>query len=240
MSSKLFNYLEGTQNEKEKEAFEKKISENENLKETVELYNEIDDFAEQYDELAEIKQRVKKLHNNYEKQQQTRSRASIWIRQGSIAASILIVVGVVGYFTVFNQTPNSVYQRNYVAWQPKNVTRGQSIQNNFTKWVAVYSNGQYEQVISAFPFLPKDYKLQPQVVLMHSSALMQQEKFSEALSQLMAFDLSNYSFFVDDFNWYKGLCYIRLGEIDRAKSTFEILLESKKYKDQAQDVITKL
>lgn len=240
MTTKLYNYLEGELSEQEKNSFEQKMAEQPNLKETVDLYNDVDDFMRHEMELEEMKARVSKIHENYEAEQKFGSKRTIWLRWTSIAASILLIVGVVSFLALFNDRPSAIYKNHYTAWEPRAITRGHNTNDVLTQWITYYNAHDYKAAIEKFELLPQSYKEHPQVLLMYCSALMESESFEKALSVLDGFNLEGYSMFEHDFMWYISLCNLKLDNTSEALVGFAELKDTKKYGERVEAILSNM
>lgn len=240
MTTKLFEYLEGDLSTDERITFERKISRNPKLEETVSLYDDVNKFLEKDADIERLKLQIGELHHNYENHIDAKQRLIVWVKRCSVAASILLIVGFGGFYTLYNDSPSSIYNSNYMAWEPKNVTRGNLNRTELADWLLLYENKAYREAIDQFELLPQAIKEQPQVILMYSCALMQQDDYKKALGILAAFKLDGYSFFIDDFEWFTALNYLMLEEVDKAENSFNKLISSKKYGERAEKALKKL
>lgn len=81
-----------------------------------------------------------------------------------------------------------------------------------------YINGKYDQVLATFEDLDPNLKMDHQVLLIKANVLMAQKKFSPALMILRSLEKDIHSPIFKDVQWYLALCYIQVGQFEKAKA----------------------
>lgn len=237
MVDDTLKYSEGFMNEEEKEAFEQKMENSEELREEYELNQSLDKFLVKQVELEEIKSHVALAFDEVAKEGTTTVR-TLYIKWASIAASLLITVMVSS--TIVRNSASFIYKQNFELYAPTKITRGSENNEKLIYLTGLYVKQQFQEVVSTYNELPHAIAMDPTVSIMYGCALMELESFDKALLTFERIDASKSSLMRADVQWYKGLCYVRLKEYAEAKTYFSVLLDNKKYADRARKIVAKL
>lgn len=240
MNEEIFKYLEGKMNEQDALSLEQKMQHDEDFKEQVALCKNVDSFMEKEGDFEALRNRVIETNARFEKNNTTNKTKVLFLRWGSAAASVVIATGFTWYMVADSKTPQSIYNKNYSAWNQKNITRGDLKNSDLINWEELYSNHNYPLVIENYNLLDGNIQSSPQISLMLGCALMEQQQYREAINVFNAVDTKEYFLFNADLNWYKGLCYLKTNSIIDAEPLFEALLTDKKYGNKAQTILEKL
>lgn len=236
METDLFKYLEGTMSPEEKLAFEAEIASNPELQETIALYNAIDPVLGQDDPMDMVSEMVKTVHQNYLQQQRIQN---LW-KWGAVAASLVLLLGIVSLLTYSSQKLNLIYKNNFTCWEPRNIVRDQIKEQPGEVWLQAYQQKDYATVTRTFTQLTPEQQMSLQFRLMQVSALMEQEKYEQALKFLDETDLHDFTFYKADITWYRALCYLKIDKAEQALSLFRQLEKNKKYEEKARRIIKRL
>lgn len=96
--------------------------------------------------------------------------------------------------------------------------RGDKEKSPYELYKHYYINGKYDQVLATFEDLDPNLKMDHQVLLIKANVLMAQKKFSPALMILRSLEQDIHSPIFKDVQWYLALCYIQVGQFEKAKA----------------------
>lgn len=240
MTADIFKYLEGELNDEQSKAFEKEMDNNKELREDVELCKDVDVFLEKKAEFEKLRQQVIQMHDNHEKEFGGKSIRLKYLKYSAVAASVVLIIGTIWFLTLFNNSTDSLYKQNFTAWQPKNITRGLNANETLLKWYELYSISDYYAVAETYKMLRESDMSNPQIALMYSCALMQQNNFEKAVEVLNSIDVTNSALLKAEYNWYTGLCYLKLDDSDNAQTFLKKLAGNKKYGEAASALLSEI
>lgn len=204
------------------------------------------EFAQEFAFQKNVKQAIslnerdelKKKLQSFEKPRTTINRISKW----SIAVSIALVLG--GGYWFLNQSPNHIELYNQYYQSYPNViaptVRGESKTDLKSKAFYEYDRGNYQE---SFELFSKLYaKDKDDYALFYSSlSLIELNKPQEAIALMDAFDATKNNGFTPYFEWYKALSYLKLDQIEQAKTLLQSLSEKENpQQKQAQKLLEAL
>ena len=242
---KIELYLEGKLPPEEVSAFEEQITSDQELKETIEIFKELnhhfsdeqelteipintftDDLKKffQSEEAVSIKEKLNKAQDEYN---QHSKNSSGWKNYLYVAATItILVLGAWGYFSLTQKKPDTLYKSYYSANDlPSVVQRGEG-DNKLIEGVLMFKDGKYEESIRLLNTFEKDIsKFNLASSLYLGVAYTEIEKYDEAIFQ---FDevITSVSLDASKGLWFKALLFIKKGEIPMARSTLKEILEN--------------
>ena len=226
----LIRYMDGELNATEREAAEKMLREDASLQERYQYFL----AAKRAVKLQGLKQRVQAIQQEYveEVKHEKGSTAKIiksnaFLRTLIKAAAVLIVV-IAGYgvFQYTSTTNQSVYNKNFIAYQLP-VNRSSEKQDNLD---ALYNAGNYNAVINAFTEMQqknqKDYFLAAQSYLQLNNT----NAAIDAFQQVEHINNSSTDkYFVQETDYYLLLAYIKAGKIDLAEKQLDKITSNKQH-----------
>ena len=237
MDQKILKYLEGEMSNDEKLEFEKDITQNIELQKKIALYRDVDRFLEADSKLNVISERVKNVHELYKEQQHNRKRIYLTLKA---AASIALLFGVFTLIKFITTSPSRMFNKNYTAYSISESQRDASMIKEYDEWFDNYNKGYYKLVVDTYNTLPESQKLEAKTVLYYSCALMELNKYEDALNALQKVNVEDNLFINETFIWYKALCYLKLDDKFNAQQAFIILAKSNTYGEKATDILKKL
>lgn len=238
MTTDIFKYLEGNDSPKEKDAFEKRMTSDAAFKEEVMLCQNINQFIEKKVQDEEINEFAKEIHYDFLKRQKKRKGVPTYSWY-AVVAILIIALGIFGVWFEQNSI-HRFYKSNYRAWQPGSINRGTSTEAKYSEWLEAYEHGDFEFAINEFKQLPLEQQTDAIVVLMYACAFIEADEFEQALNILNATSTAYSTMLTGEYNWYKGLCYLKLDDDLKAKNAFALLLTNNKYGTLASEILKKL
>lgn len=237
-------YLKGTLPEDEKLVFEKKLVEDETLREEViiqkQLFalqgvptNEVPFSFNNESELLAIKNKLQseeykllsakiRKASTITKNKSTQHK-NYWFKY-AVAASVVLVFSVLFYFNSQNSLEN--YYHENVNWEelPSFIEKGNT-ENDFQKGETFFKNKEYKNAIVTFKKVSTDNQLYP-FALMYLGASYDKNNEDEKaiqtfqqLSKLTSFEEHSKGY------WYEFLIYLKQNNTKKAKEIKAIILE---------------
>lgn len=138
-----------------------------------------------------------------------------WLRWG-IAASILIIAGVVAYLFIGNNNTNEKLFAMYFKPDPGLVTAmGTSTEYAFDKAMIDYKTGHYKEAITAWQTLLSENKSSDTLHYFIGCAYLADEQAASSIP-LLEKVVSGNNVFKQDAYWYLALAYLKQGNKDKA------------------------
>jgi hypothetical protein len=217
-TEKLIQYLDGDLTGGELEAFEKLLSENDELlqelknltlaKMAIRSYGLKSQVASVHQEMMhELKYQVKPSEN----------KIYPFIRSTlKYAASVILILFSIGIYLYVGSSPSKLYKENYEPYE-LSIARGATTNAALDK---AFNAGNYNAVISIFKTLTnpgnKEYFLAAQAY----QSTHQLDKAIQVFNQVLSSPVSNTAF-KDDAAFYLGLTYLENNQPVRAKPIFD-------------------
>ncbi|MBL7885362.1 MAG: hypothetical protein JNJ52_01325 [Flavobacterium sp.] len=236
-------YLKGTLPEDEKRLFEKKIAEDETLREEVIIQKQLfllqgietNDLPFDYDNQSDLLVIKNKLQSEeyqllsakirkagVEAKNKPTQHKNYWLKY-AVAASIALVFGVLFYFNSQNSLEN--YYHENVNWEelPSFIEKGQS-ENDFSNGELLFKKGDYKKAIETFNKIESSNQLYPYSLMYIGASydvLNENDKAIETfdlLSSLTSFQENSKGY------WYKMLIYMKQNNKDKMLEMRSIIL----------------
>lgn len=235
-------YLLNILSPEEKKAFELRLENEkalvEELNQQRKIINEIEGFGR-----IELKSKLKEIHNEVSinsSKPNTKIRKIIY----SIAAAA-IFIGVLStcwLWTSQAPTNSELYALNF---EPYELSLNQRSEGDITlkNIESLYVDGSYYEVIPLFKNALDESTLKSsQILLGLGISYLQTKQSTQAIEQFNAI-LANKDFnYEDEAQWYLGLSYLKLDEINKAKDHLNILASdsSKDHHEAAKVLISQI
>lgn len=240
----IHDYLDGSLNPSEKEAFEAAMEKDEMLRNEVNLHREVDAALAETD-ILRLRSKLKKMHvkasapDNGGRILRLKPRQAI----AAVAAVALLLVASAWIFTLMNQTSLSSEEIYDMYYQPDDAvmvmrsgTSG-SEEAMLMEALRKYERNDFE---GALKLLKKDNS-NLMVHFYSGLAYMEIEHFNEAIRSFQNILDDQQNLFVEQALWYQGLCYIKTGRTDKAKEVFgELVFPGSAYKTRVEFILKNL
>lgn len=102
--------------------------------------------------------------------------------------------------------------------------------SNYELFKHYYINNKYDKALAAFELLNDLEKSNEQILFIKANIFIATNKINEAQSIIFNLKENPQSAYTNEIYWYLGLCYIKQGELYKAKSTFNSIRGSFKTK----------
>ncbi|MBI9038216.1 MAG: tetratricopeptide repeat protein [Bacteroidales bacterium] len=235
-------YFEGEMSENELIEFEKKMKSNKKLKAEVEFQKELQDSLNDK-QIFDLKNNLEKIHNEAKNAQNSETNQEpvvreLFIKKIQLAAAVIIIMIIassVFYFmnnrTMSNETLYGIY---YEPAKTMLVVRsGNNDEVNLMQALQKYNHNDYDGAIEVFE---KDNSKMAKFFL--ALSYMETNRVLDAVNLLKAIIEENDNLFVDQAEWYLGLCYLKLNETEKAIIQFSKISQSNSiYKIKSEEIL---
>ncbi len=235
-------YFDGEMSENELIEFEKNMKSDKKLNAEVEFQKEIQDSLHDK-QIFDLKNNLEKIHNeaktanNIDANKEPVVR-ELFIKKIQLAAAVIvlmIIASSVFYFvnnrTMSNETLYGIY---YEPAKTMLVERsGNNDEVNLMQALQKYNHNDYTGAIEVFE---KDNSIMAKFYL--ALSYMETNRMLDAVNLLKAIIEENDNLFVDQAEWYLGLCYLKLNETEKALIQFSKISQSNStYKIKSEEVL---
>jgi len=233
---KFEKYLKGELEESELWEFKKQLEIDSSLAKEFRLYKRVNDAIEQPDKI-QLFETLRDIHN----QNQQKSGKKIFqlpTRWVAIAASIVILL-TVGISLIWMQSGlnnSELYQQYFAPETAAFNFRSSmtSLEQPVLQGMQFYELHDYDAALEMFDKAPNNLMGK----LYGGLSLMELGEFDKALNKFDYIIQHNDNLFIDQAEWYLGLCYLRTGKQKQAVETFEKIAEQRGvYKTKAQKIL---
>jgi tetratricopeptide (TPR) repeat protein len=165
-----------------------------------------------------------------------------WWKAGvAVAVIVLTMAGVLNRNTgVFNTSWDNYYTTP--EWSPQRSAENASDLEYFKEAKSLISEGQLEQAVEVYSeaiSIKEDNKFPYQ--FWKAATLQEMRKYNEAISQYNKVIEHGDNNFIEEAEWHRSYCYIKLEEWDTAKEQLLAIIERKGYyADDASAILRKL
>lgn len=239
-------YIYNELSDEEMASFETELSSNKSLSEEIELIRNID-LAIRENEVMQLRNSLQGIaaKNASEKQTELSFIARFKARKvilSSIAASLILLLGITGLLT--RQTPqDKLYQKFYTAYNISGISRSAapSPDQNLAAALQKFDNKEYQTAIDLFNKVT-DHDQNNTVAHFYTGAAMQENgNFKKAIDHYNLVVKNKDNLFMEQAQWYIGLCYLQTNENKKAYKQFKNIAENQGfYQPKAQAIIRKM
>ncbi len=235
------NYLYGEMNSGEKNLFEVELEKNSQLRNELQLQQEIDNAIKTELKVESFKASLNAIHNNTvgKKEGKILNLQNKWYWA---AASITLVSGTAIYSLRHHfQSPDYLFNSYYEIWQPTVVTRGLESEYITKNIIKEFEAGNFGKVIEMLNQNYNNNSLSPKLLLLKGCAEMEMKNYNNAINTFGIFESKDYTLYTEAGQWYQALCYLKNKDISKAKQMLEtIIANNTSYADEAAELLENL
>jgi tetratricopeptide (TPR) repeat protein len=219
-------YLEGEMDNTERLAFEEEMRRNDLLRKEVELHREVDASLSESD-IIRLRASLNSIHAGMLEAGEDSRVIRLKPRHTllAVAAVAVLLIASVWIFSVLRNpslSPEDLYAMYYQPDDAVMVMRsgGESGEGDLlTEALRRYEQADYAGALELF----KADKSNLMVHFYSGLAYMEIEMFSEAIRSFQTILDDQQNLFVEQAQWYQGLCYIKTGRNDKARAVLQDL-----------------
>jgi hypothetical protein len=156
------------------------------------------------------------------------------------AASVIFMIGFTGvnmYLKSKNSMENRLYEKHYELFQ--NNTKNYFISSPLLKAKKMYFEHESSNALLILQNTPSSYDIESEKNLYSGLALMELERYNEAIEMFKAIQNDDEMTILSISQWYLALCYLAKEEKYEAITILEEIVDNKSYKHKKASKILK-
>jgi hypothetical protein len=241
------NYIHSELSDEELASFEAELTSNRKLKEEIDLIKNID-LALKENDVMQLRDKLQSIAEQIASEKRTersfsgKFKVNRTVVISSIAASLILLMGITGLLSR-HSSQSDIYQKFYAKYESAGTARSANMTTDQTLTVALqkFDNQDYEEALNLFSdIISKD---QNNMVGHFYSGVSLQEtgKYQKAIKEYETVVIDKDNLFMEQANWYIGLCYLQTNENKKAYRQFKKIAENKGfYQQKAQSILGKM
>ena len=220
--------------ETEMAAFEAKLAENKDLYAEIDLVKNIDKAIREND-IMQMRENLKNIADDNLKEKQSERSIAFNFRHkrlvlSVVAASLILLLGITGLMSRYSSEGN-IYQKFYAKYETTGISRSSNTTTDQALAVALqkFNNQEYESALSLLQeVISKD---QNNAVGHFYSGVTLQElgKYQNAIKEYEAVVVNKDNLFIEQAEWYIGLCYLQTNDNKKAIKQFKKIANDRGY-----------
>jgi len=230
--NQIEEFLAGTLEGEELELFQSELKENTDLKAEVALRRNVD-YAIGEKEILSLRDQLKNVQNEVKNKEikslipDTPVEHMNWWRAGVAVVVLLFAIGGIfkNDFRNTDQTYNEFYQQP--EWAPQrsvNADLGFLQQAN-----SYFAGGEYEKALQLYEKAINENEEKFVFQFYKAASLQNLERFEEAIPEYSAVIKHGDNMFVEEAEWFRALCYFKLGNTEEARTQLTAIINRKGY-----------
>jgi len=227
-------------------SFEAELSENKDLQAEINLIRSID-LAINESDVMQLRGNIQNIAGQIAAEKQTersftgkfKARKVVY---AAIAASLIIMLSISGLLSR-QASQGELYQKFYTTYQPTGINRSASLTSNKTlsEGLQKFDNQDYQTAINLFQKVIENDQSNMVGHFYAGVSLQETGKYLKAINQYQTVLTDKDNLFVEQANWYIGLCYLQTSEDRKAYSQFKKIADNKGfYQQKAQAILRKM
>jgi len=239
-------YIYNQLSEDQLASFEAELAENKDLQAQINLIRNID-LAINENDVMQLRDNIQKIGEKFADQKQT-ERSLIGkfnarkVIYSAVAASLIIMLSISGLLSK-QESEQEIYQKFYTTYQTTGINRSASLETNLklSEGLQKFDSQDYQSAISLFRQVIENDQNNMVGYFYAGLALQETGKYNTAIQQYQTVISNKDNLFVEQANWYMGLCYLLTNEQKKAYSKFNEIAENKGfYQIKAQAILRKM
>jgi len=241
-------YIYNELSEEDLASFEVELESNQGLMSEVDLIKNIDQALQESD-VMQLRSKLQTIAGEAAKEKQTERSLTLSGRYitrrvilSSVAASLILLLGITGLLSR-QSSQKELYQKYYTAYQTTGITRSENLSADQTLTMAMqkFNNQEYE---SALGLLQEVIARDENNMVGHfytGVSLQETGKYLKAIKEYETVIVDKDNLFVEQAQWYAGLCYLQTDENKKAYSLFKKIAKGQGfYQQKAQAILIKM
>jgi len=242
---KIEGYIYEELTEPEMALFETALIDNKELNSEIELVKNIDSALQENDIML-FRHNLRNIAAENIKDEKTERSINIQFKRRkitlSIAAACIILLGITGILSRYSSDDN-IYKEFYTKYETTGISRSSNSTADQTLTLALqkFNNQDYESALNLLQdVIAKD---QSNIVGRFYSGVSLQElgKYKNAIKEYEVVVIDKDNLFIEQAEWYIGLCYIKINEDEKAIEQFKKIASNQGfYQQKAISILQKM
>lgn len=230
---RVLKYLDGELSENEKQLFEKELKTDNELNELYKVHQEINKYINDR-EAHTIKAKLAEARIRYDNRELKKKKLKRFYRAAAIFIVLVSVAGIIFWLTNSDTplTNNELYSQYYTTYSTTIEYRNDTSVLTGDYYIALseYDKGAYEQALIYFEEIIQKEQNGSSAQFFAGICCMEMGEFDRAIQYFKATINSNNTLFIDQARWFLALCYVRTGDIEKARSILNDLSQISRFK----------
>ncbi len=241
-------YLNTELSEEELASFETEMSNNPDLVAEIDLYKEIDK-AVQETEIMNLRAKLENIGKDIVKEKRKersfvtrlpKTRVAI----ATVAASLMLLLSITGLISRNRSASNTeLYSQYYESYEATGIFRSGDaiVDNKISQGLHQFNAQKYDEALTLFNEVLATDESNPVANFYTAMALQQKGEFDQAVDTYKKVIKAGSNLFMEQAEWYIGLCYLQTDNRKKAYSQFKRLAESESYySEKATAILRKI
>jgi tetratricopeptide (TPR) repeat protein len=241
-SSYIEKYIAGEMSNTERRWFEKELEGSEILRKEVELRKKTELILRNMDHLS--------LRGKLSEIERERAYPGKKVRKGvpaylkyAAVISLIVAIGTLTYQPWSGMSNEEVVSKYYRSYEPPTARRSGGAETNtmFSMALELYNAQNYDKAAQLFSKVIENNPKDMQSMLLNGVANFETSNYPQAKQSFNKVIDDNNNLFIDQAEWYLALCFIKTGEIEKAKIRLTAIKAGEGiYRSEAKDILRKL
>ncbi|NOZ46226.1 MAG: tetratricopeptide repeat protein [Chlorobi bacterium] len=236
-------YLNGELTSDELAYFKSKLENDKELAKELQLVTDVNEFLN--NDEPKFKNELKEMIISYKKSKRKTISLKNALKPMSLAASIIILVGLSFYFYYnFNNSNAQLYKKYYHPYEYSVVERSgknTGINESLAQAFNEYNLQNYDKALVLFNKSIANDTANQVVEFLIANCYMQTNQTDSAVITLKHLLSYRNNLLSKNISWYLGLCYLKNQENEKAKQMFKYLAEHNNfYAEKAKSLLRKI
>lgn len=232
-------YLFDEMNAEEMSLFVEELSSNSALSSEVTMYREVDTALEERD-IMKLRSNLESLGKEIVKDRQRSIRMPLSkIAIASIAASLALILSIGGIMTRQATTDTDLYGQYYQSYETTGIVRSgnATMDNTLTVALQKFNAQEYESALELFQQVIAYDSRNPVGHFYSGVSYQETGRFNKAIEEYELVIKDKDNLFVEQSEWYIGLCYLQTQDRKKAYRHLERISKSNSYYSKKADAI---
>lgn len=239
-------YIHNELSDEELASFEAELSSNKELVSEINLIKNIDRALAESD-VMQLRNKLQRLSKDASSEKQTersfagKSRVRK-VMLTSVAASLILLLGITGLLSR-QASQKDIYQKFYSKYQTTGIARSANSTADQTLTTALqkFNSQDYDAALNLFQKVISTDQNNMVGHFYTGASLQETGKYSNAIKEYQTVIANKDNLFVEQAEWYIGLCYLQTNEDKKAYKQFKKIAENDGfYQAKAQTILRKL
>ncbi len=244
-SQEIEQYIEGELSEEMVASFEEELNFNPDLATEVRLQKEVNEAIAESD-VMDLRASLNQIRKEKEEDQEERKVASlpkirkIW---ATVAACAVLALGIAGILHLMNRSSEGdIYAQNYTKYEIAGVVRSNSldVDNAFKMALNRYNKAEYNEAALLFESLLQNNPVDPSGNFYAGVTYQEMKEYDKAIQRFEMVLRDEDNLFIQQAQWYIGLCYLETNQRRKAIEYLEQLANSESYYRKKAKKIVKI
>lgn len=236
-------FLDGELSDEELALFKAELVADEELIRQVDLHIQVDKAIMEKD-VIQFKDQLSEIHQSLFSKDQKGRKVKLF-KSWYLAAASILILALIGsmYFILFRShsyTNEELYNKYYDPYEVVINVRSGNIQINerFVEALQKYQKHDYTGALAIFETISKNDSSNVACNFYSGVSFMETSRYLKAIKSFNSVIWQNDNLFIEQTEWYLGLCYLKTNKMNQAKFQFDKIANSTSfYKDKAKSII---